>query len=61
MAQNSHEVTQLLIQWSNGDKTALNKLMPLIYNELRQLAPEPVHFPQPHSGKLPTISRDHST
>jgi RNA polymerase sigma factor (TIGR02999 family) len=38
MAQNSHEVTQLLIQWSNGDKTALNKLMPLIYNELRQLA-----------------------
>ena len=38
MTQDSHEVTQLLIQWSNGDKTALNKLMPLIYNELRQLA-----------------------
>jgi hypothetical protein len=32
-----------------------------IGNELRQLAPEPFHFPQPHSGKLPTISRDHST
>jgi RNA polymerase sigma factor (TIGR02999 family) len=38
MAQNSHEVTQLLIQWSNGDKAALDKLMPLIYGELRQLA-----------------------
>lgn len=24
-----------------------------IGNELRQLAPEPFHFPQPHSGKLP--------
>ena len=38
MTQNSHEVTQLLIAWSNGDKAALNKLMPLIYHELRQLA-----------------------
>jgi len=38
MTQNSHEVTQLLIQWSNGDKAALDKLMPLIYDQLRQLA-----------------------
>jgi RNA polymerase sigma factor (TIGR02999 family) len=38
MTQDSHEVTQLLIQWSNGDKAALDKLMPLIYAELRQLA-----------------------
>src|SRR5437588_6147845 len=38
MAQNSHEVTQLLLQWSNGDKAALDKLMPLIYDELRRLA-----------------------
>jgi RNA polymerase sigma factor (TIGR02999 family) len=34
----THEVTQLLIDWSNGDKAALNKLMPLIYEELRRLA-----------------------
>jgi RNA polymerase sigma factor (TIGR02999 family) len=34
----AHEVTQLLIEWSNGDKAALNKLMPLIYEELRRLA-----------------------
>ena len=34
----SHEVTQLLVAWSNGDKTALDRLMPLVYNELRRLA-----------------------
>lgn len=33
-----HEVTQLLVAWSNGDKTALDRLMPLVYNELRRLA-----------------------
>ncbi|HEY3026763.1 MAG TPA: sigma-70 family RNA polymerase sigma factor [Pyrinomonadaceae bacterium] len=39
MRQNStHEVTQLLIAWSSGDKAALDKLMPLIHQELRSLA-----------------------
>ncbi len=33
-----HEVTQLLIDWSNGDKTALDRLMPLVHEELRRLA-----------------------
>jgi RNA polymerase sigma factor (TIGR02999 family) len=33
-----HEVTQLLIAWSGGDKEALDKLMPLVYGELRRLA-----------------------
>lgn len=33
-----HEVTQLLIEWSNGDKAALDKLIPLIHEELRRLA-----------------------
>ena len=33
-----HDVTQLLIKWSNGDKAALDKLMPLIQEELRRLA-----------------------
>jgi RNA polymerase sigma factor (TIGR02999 family) len=32
------EVTQLLIAWSNGDRGALEKLMPLVYDELRRLA-----------------------
>jgi len=34
----THELTQLLIDWSNGDEAALDKLMPLIDEELRRLA-----------------------
>ena len=32
------EVTQLLANWSQGDPTALEKLIPLVYKELRHLA-----------------------
>lgn len=34
----THDVTQLLIAWSNGDKAALDKLTPMVYEELRRLA-----------------------
>jgi len=33
-----NEVTQLLLDWGKGDKSALAKLMPLVYGELRRLA-----------------------
>jgi RNA polymerase sigma factor (TIGR02999 family) len=33
-----HEVSQLLLAWSEGDRAALNQLMPLVYGELRRLA-----------------------
>jgi len=32
------EVTELLIRWGDGNKAALDELMPLVYNELRKLA-----------------------
>src|SRR5207247_5425534 len=32
------EVTQLLADWSHGDAAALEKLTPLVYEELRRLA-----------------------
>jgi RNA polymerase sigma factor (TIGR02999 family) len=32
------EVTQLLVDWGNGNQAALDRLMPLVYTELRQLA-----------------------
>jgi RNA polymerase sigma-70 factor, ECF subfamily len=32
------DVTQMLIDWSKGDKAALDKLIPVIYQELRGLA-----------------------
>jgi RNA polymerase sigma factor (TIGR02999 family) len=34
----SQEITQLLADWRNGDRAALHKLMPLVYDELRRLA-----------------------
>ncbi len=34
----SQEVTQLLQAWSAGDRAALNKLIPIIYDELHRLA-----------------------
>jgi RNA polymerase sigma-70 factor, ECF subfamily len=33
-----NEITELLQDWSGGDQTALDKLMPLVYEELHQLA-----------------------
>lgn len=32
------EITQLLAEWSNGNQAALDKLYPLVYEELRRLA-----------------------
>lgn len=34
----AHEVTQLLQAWGDGDERALEKLMPLVYDELHQVA-----------------------
>ena len=31
-------VTGLLIEWGNGDRGALDRLMPLVYEELRRIA-----------------------
>jgi RNA polymerase sigma factor (TIGR02999 family) len=33
-----HQVTRLLKEWSEGDETALEQLMPLVYDELHRLA-----------------------
>jgi RNA polymerase sigma factor (TIGR02999 family) len=32
------EITQLLLKWRAGDASALERLIPLVYNELRRLA-----------------------
>jgi len=34
----THEVTQLLMAWSEGDQTALGRLMPVVHDELRRWA-----------------------
>jgi len=33
-----HEITQLLAEWTNGNQEALDKLYPLVYDELRRIA-----------------------
>jgi RNA polymerase sigma-70 factor, ECF subfamily len=39
MEKASHgDVTRLLLDWRNGDKEALNELMPLVYEELLRIA-----------------------
>ena len=34
----SHDVTALLSDWSRGNRSALNQLLPLVYAELRRIA-----------------------
>ena len=36
--QSSESITQLLARWKQGDKTALEQLTPLVYDELHRLA-----------------------
>jgi RNA polymerase sigma-70 factor (ECF subfamily) len=38
MTRPPHEVTQLLVAWSEGDRAALDELTPLVYEELHRLA-----------------------
>lgn len=55
-----NEVTQLLLDWGKGDKAALDKLMPLVYGELRKLARRHLH--REHPGQtLQTTDLIHET
>lgn len=38
MAPATHEVTELLQDWSEGDESALERLMPIVYDELHRMA-----------------------
>lgn len=38
MTASPHEVTQMLVAWGDGDSAALDRLMPLVYEELHRLA-----------------------
>src|SRR6516165_6325947 len=46
----THEVTQLLVEWANGNQQAPHRLTPLVYSELRRLA----------AGYLRNERRDHT-
>jgi RNA polymerase sigma factor (TIGR02999 family) len=38
MTPSPNSITQLLVEWRDGDETALNRLMPLVYQEMRRMA-----------------------
>src|SRR4249920_314360 len=67
----ARDVTGLLASWHQGDAAALDRLMPLVYNELRRVARghlrrEPAgHTLQPtalvHEVFLRLVGTDHST
>jgi RNA polymerase sigma-70 factor (ECF subfamily) len=38
LSSSSHSVTEWLVDWSRGNKAALDQLMPCVYDELRRLA-----------------------
>lgn len=37
-AERRRQVTTLLVEWTDGDRAAMDELMPLVYDELRRLA-----------------------
>lgn len=44
----SDGITDLLLEWRSGDASALERLMPLVYNELRKLARQRLRREQPN-------------
>src|SRR5688572_6969830 len=45
-----HEITKLLKDWSGGDSTALDRLIPLVYDQLHRLAHQ--HMRRERAGHL---------
>ena len=48
------DVTQLLVQWSKGNESALDALTPLVYSELRQRARNYLRRERPDHTLQPT-------
>jgi RNA polymerase sigma factor (TIGR02999 family) len=54
MTSTPEEITQLLIAWNQGDLSARDELMPLIYDELRRLARGYLRRERPNHTLQPT-------
>ncbi|MCP4660577.1 MAG: sigma-70 family RNA polymerase sigma factor [bacterium] len=55
MSDSKGEVTRLLEEWSRGDREALDKLMTLVYDELRQIARNHLSREDPGHTLQPTV------
>src|SRR2546425_10445953 len=51
----SADVTQLLLAWNQGDRAALDKLMPIVYDELRRLARKQLRSEAPEHTLQATV------
>src|SRR5579871_2607051 len=49
-----HAVTRLLLDWGQGDQSALDRLMPLVYSELRHVAQNQLRLENPGHTLQPT-------
>ncbi|MEM7587895.1 MAG: sigma-70 family RNA polymerase sigma factor [Acidobacteriota bacterium] len=56
---NSHAVTHLLLEWRAGDEEALERLTPIVYNELRRLARGQMRRRGSKAGMLQTTALVH--
>jgi RNA polymerase sigma-70 factor (ECF subfamily) len=54
LTMRSESITQLLIQWRNGNQAALNELLPQVYTELRRLANHYLRQERPGHTLQPT-------
>ena len=53
-APQTNRVTRLLLDWGRGDRAALDELMPLVYQELKQLAGNYLRNEKPGHTLQPT-------
>ena len=53
-SSSSNDVTQLLLKWSSGEKSAVNELLPLVYDELRRLAKSYLRHERANHSLQPT-------
>jgi len=54
MTEASLDVTKLLAAWTAGDPEALDRLLPVVYNELRRLARNRLRLERPGQSLQPT-------
>jgi RNA polymerase sigma factor (TIGR02999 family) len=52
--QPTEGITQLLVKWSDGDEAALERLLPMVYSELRRLANNYLRGERPGHTLQPT-------
>jgi RNA polymerase sigma factor (TIGR02999 family) len=54
VTSSSSDVTRLLLRWSKGDEDAFERLLPLVYSELRRIASKQLRRERPDHTLAPT-------